>query len=323
MTFKTITEVISQQLLPLPKEQSFLVGVSGGTDSVALLYLLLEAGYHHLIVCHFNHQLRGTEALDDALFVQNVAAKLNLAFVGGTENVQARATSSKLSIETAAREARYEFFAKVSEQHQVTTLLLGHHADDQVETCFFNFLRGTGSAGLAGMSPYTERMIGTRKLTIARPLLSLSKKTLTHYLDKRSIPFCHDKSNDSLIPTRNRLRHELFPLLDSLVGTSYREAILRTATILAAEDQYLEAHAAPLACDPALTIEELSRLSLALQRRVIRAWLKEHGFSEIGFAEVEKVISLLHPQSAHQINLPGDRHAYRANGKIHIYTRRA
>ena len=315
---KNPLNVVTQELHVLPKEGSYLVGVSGGSDSVALLHLLLEGGYRHLLVCHFNHELRGEDSHDDALFVKNLALRLDLPFVSGSESVCARAKTSKISIETAAREARYEFFAQISAEHSLSTLLLGHHADDQIETCFFNFLRGTGSKGLAGMLPYHERLIGGRPLMIVRPLLSLSKKRIMQYLQERSISYCHDKSNDSLIPTRNRLRHELFPLLDKLIGASYREAILRAARILAIEDQYLESVAAPLAKNPSLSIEEIDTLPLALARRVIHAWLKEQGFSEVGFAEVEKVASLLHPQSAHQINLPGDRHAYRSRGHIHI-----
>ncbi|MFZ4115755.1 MAG: tRNA lysidine(34) synthetase TilS [Chthoniobacterales bacterium] len=314
----TLAEVICKALLFLPKEQSCLVGVSGGIDSVALLHMLLETGYHNLIVVHFNHQLRGADSDKDTLFVKNLAEKLRLPFELGTEDVQARALRTKLSLETAAREARYEFFGAVAHKHALKTLLLAHHADDQVETCFFNFLRGTASAGLAGMLPCSERILNNKLLTIVRPLLSLSKETLKKYLEQKSISFRHDATNDSPVPTRNRLRHQLFPLLDTLIGPTYREAILRTATILAAEDDYLEKQAAPWADKKTLDIGEMTTLPLALQRRVVHAWLQAHGFSEVGFAEVERVLSLLKPQNAHQINLPGRRHAYRCDGKIEV-----
>ena len=315
---KTPLEIVCKALAFLPKEQPLLVGVSGGIDSFALLHLLLEAGYKNLIVAHFNHQLRGDASDADAAFVKNRASSLDLSFELGTEDVQARATRKKLSLETAAREARYEFFARVAEKHNVKTLLLAHHADDQVETCFFNFLRGTGSAGLAGMLSCSERTIGITTLMIVRPLLSLSKEVLKKYLEERALSFCHDATNDSLLPTRNRLRHQLFPLLDELVGTTYRDAILRTATILAAEDDYLEMQAAPWAAGPTLNIEEINALPLALQRRVIHAWLRAHHFSDVGFAEVERVASLLNLEHAHQINLPNRRHAYRQGKEIYI-----
>jgi tRNA(Ile)-lysidine synthase len=314
----TLVEVICKSLLGLPKENEYLVGISGGIDSVALLYLLLEGGYKNLILVHFNHQLRGVDSDEDALFVQNLANDLQLPCELGTEDVRARALHSKISLETAAREARYDFFGRVVRKNRLQTLLLAHHADDQIETCFFNFLRGTGSAGLAGMLPRSERNIGTTILTVVRPLLSIFKERLRNYLMQRAIPFRHDATNDSLIPMRNRLRHQLLPLLDDIIGPTYRNAILRTATILVAEDDYLEKLAAPWATQGSLNIEEMKILPLALQRRVVHAWLRMHHFSDVGFVEVERVLSLLNPQNAAQINLPECRHAYRSHGKIEI-----
>lgn len=314
----TLVEVICKSLLLFPKKHSCLVGISGGIDSVALLYLLLEGGYKNLILVHFNHQLRGVDSDEDALFVQNLANDLQLPCELGTEDVRARSLDSKISLETAAREARYDFFGRVAKKNRLQTLLLAHHADDQIETCFFNFLRGTGSAGLAGMLPRSERKIGTTILTVVRPLLSIFKERLRNYLIQKAIPFRHDATNDSLIPMRNRLRHQLLPLLDDIVGPTYRNAILRTATILAAEDDYLEKLAAPWATQRTLAIEEMNRLPLALQRRVVHAWLRMHYFSDVGFMEVERVLSLLNPQNAAQINLPQCRHAYRSQGMIEI-----
>jgi tRNA(Ile)-lysidine synthase len=314
----TLVEAICKALRGLPKEDEYLVGISGGIDSVALLHLLLEGGYKNLIVVHFNHQLRGADSDQDALFVTNLAKELRLPCELGTEDVQARARRAKLSLETAAREARYQFFGVVAHKRGVKSLLLAHHANDQVETCFFNFLRGTGSAGLAGMLPRSERKIGKTILTVVRPLLSVFKETLGNYLTQRTIPFRHDATNDSLIPMRNRLRHHLLPLLDDIIGPTYRTAILRTATILAAEDDYLEKLAAPWATHGSLNIEEMKILPLALQRRVVHAWLRMHHFSDVGFVEVERVLSLLNPQNAAQINLPQCRHAYRSQGMIEI-----
>jgi len=302
----------------LDRNQPLLLGLSGGADSVALLHLLLEQGYRNLILCHFNHQLRSAESDVDAAFVKNLAISLQLSFELGTENVQARAAYKKLSLEAAAREARYEFFAKVAQQRGVKILLLAHHADDQVETCFLHFLRGTGAAGLAGMLPVSQRIIAGIELTIVRPLLSMTKKELVSFLTSRQISWREDASNESHLPTRNRLRHRLLPLLDELVGTSYRQAITRTATILAAEDEYLESLAAPQATQDQLSTRELTATPLALQRRIVHAWLRHHGFSEVGFEEVERVLSLLNLKGPSKVNLPGDAHARRRAGKIFL-----
>lgn len=309
---------IQAALALLSSEEPLLVAVSGGADSVALLHLLVERGYRELTVCHFDHQLRGAASQEDARFVEKLAFHLHLSCELGCEDVQARAKRHALSIETAAREARYEFFASVAFKKNVRTLLLAHHADDQVETCFFNYLRGTGSAGLAGMLPVSRRMIAQTELTLVRPLLSISKQELKKYLEERSLPFCHDASNESLFPTRNRLRHRLFPLLDEIVGSTYRNAILRTATILSAEDEYLESLAAPWAASSSLNVETISIQPLALRRRVIHRWLRNHDFCDVGFYEVELIGSLLNKDGPAKVNLPHDRHACRREGKIFL-----
>lgn len=302
----------------LSLEEPLLIGISGGADSVALLHLLLENGYRNLILCHFNHQLRGADSDDDATFVKNLATSLQLPFELGTEDVQALATREKLSLEAAAREARYEFFAAVAQKRNVKKLLLAHHADDQVETCFLHFLRGTGSAGLAGMLPVSQRTIDGVDLEIARPLLAISKKELISFLTSHQLTWREDDSNKSHLPTRNRLRNRVLPLLDELIGPSYRNAITRTATILAAEDEYLESLAAPQAQQAELKTQELAAMPLALQRRVVHAWLRTHGFSEVSFVEVERVLSLLNLDGPAKVNLRGDAHARRRSGIIFL-----
>ena len=298
--------------------EPLLIGLSGGADSVALLHLLLENNCRNLILCHFNHQLRGDDSDTDAIFVKNLAESFQVCCELGTGDVQARATCKKISLEMAAREARYEFFAKMAKKHNVKILLLAHHADDQVETCFLHFLRGTGSAGLAGMLPMSQRTIDGIELTIVRPLLSISKKELVAFLTSHQVAWREDASNKSHLPTRNRLRNRVLPLLDELIGSSYRSAITRTATILAAEDEYLESLAAPHAKDQQLKTQELAAMPLALQRRIVHAWLRHHDFSEVSFAEVERVLSLLNLDGPAKVNLAGDAHARRRAGAIFL-----
>ena len=302
----------------LSSKESFLIGISGGVDSVALLHLLLEHGYHNLILTHFNHQLRGADSDADSIFVKNLAESLQLPYEFGTENIQARSVREKRSLEAAAREARYQFFAAVAQKRHVQTVLLAHHADDQVETCFLHFLRGTGSAGLAGMLPVSQRTINGIELTIVRPLLSISKKELVAFLAMHQLAWREDASNKSHLPTRNRLRNRIMPLLDELMGLSYRNAITRTATILAAEDDYLESLAAPMAKKSQLSTRELAAVPLALQRRIVHAWLRAYGFAEVSFAEVERVLSLLNLDGPAKVNLPVHVHARRRNGMIFL-----
>src|SRR5947207_1733236 len=131
-----------------PPDARYLIGVSGGRDSVALLHWLINLGYNKLIVCHLNHQLRGQSSDADARFVEKLAAKYQADFELASADVRALAKKKKMSIETAARDARYAFFAKAVQRHRCHTIFLAHHADDLVETFLFNLIRGAGLTGL-------------------------------------------------------------------------------------------------------------------------------------------------------------------------------
>src|SRR5205807_203087 len=134
-----------------PPAGRYLAGVSGGRDSVALLQWLLERGYKNLIVCHLNHQLRGRSSDADARFVEKLAAQSDAELELGSRNVRELAAKQKISIEAAAREARYRFLGQVAKQRSAETIFLGHHADDLVETFLINLFRGSGTAGLGSM----------------------------------------------------------------------------------------------------------------------------------------------------------------------------
>src|SRR5436190_10459126 len=125
-------------LAGLPNDRRYLIGVSGGRDSVVLLHWLLAQGYRKLIVCHFEHGLRGRAGKADARFVERLAARSELPFELGSANVGALAARRKQSIETTARRERLEFFQKVSRRRRCPTIFLAHHADDQVETFLLN-----------------------------------------------------------------------------------------------------------------------------------------------------------------------------------------
>src|SRR5215472_14495783 len=124
----------SETLRKFPKHHRYLVGVSGGRDSVALLHWLISLGYNNRMVCQLNHQLRGGESDGDAQFVKKLAAKYQIDFQIGSANIRALEKKKKMSIETAAREARYWFFTGLAKRHGCHTIFLAHHADDLVET---------------------------------------------------------------------------------------------------------------------------------------------------------------------------------------------
>ena len=307
-------------LLPiLPKgnpRKKLLVAVSGGADSVALLHLLLDAGYRNLVVAHFNHRLRGRASNADATFVEKLARKLDLPIEVGAGDVGKAATVGKASLETAAREARYRFLAETARKHRCRTVVLAHHADDQVETCLFNFLRGSGIAGLSGMKARSTRTVGGTELELLRPLLGATKGDLLGYLKARKIRFREDDTNAVPDASRNKLRLKVLPLIEKLFGTSYREAIMRNARLLADEEDLLASLTLPMAVHDTLRVALLRQLHPALRRRVLHAWLKNHGIGEPGFAEVERVASLLDSEGPAKVNLPGNRHARRRSGVL-------
>ena len=294
------------------------MAVSGGADSVALLHLLLEAGRGNLIVAHFNHRLRGKASDGDAAFVEKLAAKLGLPCETGSEDVRSLAVKRKCSVETAAREARYSFLAAVARKHRTRSVVLAHHADDQVETCLFQFLRGSGIAGIAGMKPRSKRSVEGVELELLRPLLALPKQELLTYLRERKIRFREDATNAVADASRNKIRLKILPLIEELLGPSFKESIVRNARLLADEEDLLSSLTLPMAVHETLSVKLLRGLHPALRRRVLHAWLKNRGITAPGFAEVELTASLLDPSGPAKVNLPGTRHARRRAGVLFI-----
>jgi tRNA(Ile)-lysidine synthase len=296
----------------------YLIGVSGGRDSVALLHWLINLGYKKLIVCHLNHQLRGRSSDADARFVEKLAATHRADFERGTANVRALAKKKKRSIETAAREARYSFFAKAARRHRCHTIFLAHHADDLVETFLFNLARGAGLTGLAAMREISTRRVDKFTLTIVRPILSVWRTEIDDYVREHRLKFREDASNENLLPMRNRLRNRIIPYLGKTLGRNIRQNLWRTATIAADEENWID-NQLLASTDADLSVPKLRALPVALQRRTILKWLRAQNISEVGFDVIERVRSLADQEvSIAKVNLPRDRHARRRAGKIFI-----
>jgi tRNA(Ile)-lysidine synthetase-like protein len=272
-----------------------------------------------LIVCHLDHALR-SESAAEAEFVAGLAADLKVPCEIAREDVAARAVERRKSIETAAREARYSFFAQVAERTGVMRVIVAHHADDQAETFLLQALRGAGANGLAGMRPVSQRVVGTLTLEVVRPLLGAWREEIDRYIAEHRLEFVEDASNADPAFTRNRVRHEIIPMLEKQFGRGVRRALWRSAEILRAEDEALAA-APQLAVIPEmLSVTDLRTEPLAIQRRLVHGWLKTRGVPDVGFAEVEKVLSLLGPTAA-KVNLPGGGHVRRRKKLIFFEAR--
>jgi len=301
-----------------PSDARYLIVVSGGRDSVALLHWLISIGYKKLIVCHLNHQLRGRSSDADAPFVEKLSAKYQVNCELGAANVRALAKKKKMSLETAAREARYAFFAKAAKRRRCRTIFLAHHADDLVETFLLNLIRGAGPIGLAAMRDVSTRYIDEIELTIVRPLLSVWRSDIDKYVNECHLKFREDATNRNLAATRNRIRNCIIPYLEKILGRNIRQNIWRTAMIAAEEEKWID-NEAPDFTNLHLSVPGLRALPVALQRRAIIKWLRTQNISEVGFDVIERVRSLADRDAPiAKVNLPRDRHARRRAGKIFV-----
>jgi tRNA(Ile)-lysidine synthase len=217
--------------------QPILVAVSGGLDSMVLLRVLHELAAGHgwqLRVAHLNHRLRGRSSDADARLVGRVAAALGLPCVIGRAEVREFARVGGLSLEMAARKARHDFLARKAARLALPTVALAHHADDQLELFFLRLLRGCGGEGLAGMK-WRSPSPGNPKVALVRPLLDQPKAALRRWAASRKVPFREDASNAHLDIQRNRIRHELLPLLRRQYQPALHRTILRLMDIIGQE----------------------------------------------------------------------------------------
>jgi tRNA(Ile)-lysidine synthase len=304
-----------RELRDFPNDKRYLIGVSGGRDSAALLHWLVSAGYERLTVCHFEHGLRGRAGKADARFVDRLARKYGLQFELGSADVAALAARRKQSIEATGREERLAFFQKVARRRRCPTILLAHQADDQVETFLLNLFRGAGGRGLGAMRPRSTY----GSLEIVRPLLGVWRREIDRYCEEHRLKFREDATNVATDARRNRLRHKIIPFLEKEFGREIRATIWRTATILAEEEDFLQSQEpVGLTTSETLAVADVRALAPALQRRVIRGWLREHGVAEVGFEVIEAARGLLLRPAPAKINLARGRHLRRRAGKLFV-----
>jgi tRNA(Ile)-lysidine synthase len=296
-------------------DSRFLLGISGGRDSVALLESLWAAGCRQLVLCHLNHQLRGSDSEADAAFVAELAPGYGLEVEIGTEDVRARAAREGVSIEVAARRARILFFQTCAARHGTNRVFLAHHADDQVETILLHLLRGTGKRGWSGMRP-VSRLGG---LVLIRPFLQTRRQDLP-------VParFREDASNASDAFLRNRLRNRAIPVLREAFGRDFTAALCQTAEVLREEDRLLERLAEEALSslrdgEDGLPLPGFRALPVALQRRVLVRWMDGSGVPGAGFRHVERARAIgLSSGTPAKSNLPGGWHLRRRSGRIFL-----
>jgi tRNA(Ile)-lysidine synthase len=307
------------EFLAQSKNRRYLLAISGGRDSVALLYALLDAGLHKLVLCHLNHRLRGKASGQDAAFVRRLAKTHDLDCEIDRVDVMGRVAQTGESMELAARNARHAFFVECAAKHRCPRVLLAHHADDQAETILFNLLRGSG--GLKGMRYDRFHRIGGKKLEFLRPLLLVSRGEIDSYLTTHRIGYREDASNAEAVATRNRLRNEAIPLLNEIMGREIRPALLRAAMISGTQEAALrETLSEARLEDPQgrLFLPKLIKLSPAVQHIVLHDYLKKSGISGISRDLLGRCIHLLKDSKTSKVNLPEDRFLRRKEKRLFI-----
>ncbi len=302
------------------RSKRWLVGLSGGADSVALLHLMVDAGFSNLIVCHLDHGLRGRASSGDAAFVKRLSATLGLVCELGKADVKASMQDRGESMETAARNARHAFFAGCARKFRCPRIVLAHHADDQAETVLWNLLRG--SHGLKGMRARQDfkTACGTR-LEFHRPLLGVRRDELVDWLVTRKKKWREDSSNAEPVAIRNRLRNEALPLLAEISGRDPASAIGRalaaTEEIEALEKWALE-QANVLDSQGRLHLGAMGKLPVILQRSALRDYLVEHGITSPDRSLIESSLNLLDVKNPASINLPGGKRLRRREGRLWV-----
>ena len=292
-----------------------VAGISGGPDSVCLLFLLeavcREQGAS-LHAVHVNHGLRGREADEDEAFVQDLCKKLAVPFSSRSFDVRERARRERISLEEAGRLCRYEAFFREADGLGGAKVAVGHHANDQAETVLFHLFRGTGIRGLSGMEPV--------KGNIIRPLLCVEREEILDWLKERGISWRTDRSNESLDYTRNRIRNELLPCAGRAVNLQAVRHTAEAAEELWETERYLSGQAEKAYEQCVLEKEQklyLSASSFAktdpvIGSRVLRLCLERLG----GLRDVERIhirllFELLEKQTGSRLDLPGNRQAVR------------
>jgi tRNA(Ile)-lysidine synthase len=299
---------LPERLLKSIRKQAFIkpgdrvaAAVSGGSDSISLLLLLLELRSELgivLSVAHVNHQLRGHESDADQHFIEELCALCSLEL----HSCNAAVESTQSGIEAAARELRYQFFRQLAHSNPGLKIATGHTLDDQAETVLLRILRGTGIRGLAGIHP---RVVleeqGRPEGEVVRPLLAFRRSELQDFLRDRGQRWREDSTNQDPRFLRNRIRHTVLPLL----GDSTVENLADLAEIARAEDEHWKLNHPELRADVGdLPLASLRSMPLATQRRLIRAWIEVHQpRPTIFFRMIEDILELARSEQGGAVEL--------------------
>ncbi len=294
----------------IAEQDKIVIGVSGGADSVCLLFMLMEISRRYpfsLHVVHVNHGLRGADAQRDAAFVRDICQQYKLPFYLYEKDVNAYAKEHGLTLEEAGREVRYQAFEEIRTKIGAARIAVAHHKDDQAETVLFRLFRGSGIKGLGGIQPVRDDII--------RPLLCLERQEIEQYIEKYGLSYCTDVTNANNHYTRNIIRNKVLPMIEAEVQERAVSHIADTAELMQDAEQYIYAQAllafAATASTEAengyrINVEKLFSYPPIIRQYIVRIAMERLAdeWKDIGCRHVKDILELKSKRSGKCVMLP-------------------
>lgn len=299
----------ASQYKMLNEGDKVIIGVSGGADSICLLFVLLELRKEilfDLVVVHIEHGLRGEDSLLDARYVEEMCEQNNIVFKKYSYSVKEIAKTEKLSLEEAGRKVRYESFYKACKEYGGNKIAVAHNQNDNAETILLNLFRGTGIKGLSGISPMNGMII--------RPLLCISRDEIEKYLSEHTIYYRTDATNFEDDYTRNKIRLHLLPFLKENVNTKAMEHILQAGNYMREAEEFIEKYsksAATLCVAPKghgykIDLARFGDQEKIVQTYIIRDCIEKlaHQLKDITSSHIESLLELTTKEVGKEVHLP-------------------
>ncbi len=291
----------------LDGESAFAVALSGGADSVCLLKLASDYAKEKgmkVYSLHLNHMIRGNESDRDEEFAREISMKLGAEFISERLDVPAKAEKSGKSLEEAARDARYSFFAKAMKEKGIRILMTAHNANDNAETLLLRLVRGTSGSGMCGIPKVREIEEGF----VIRPILGVAKEEILAYLSERKIPYVTDSTNDDEAYPRNRIRKHVLPELQK-INPSYLKSFERSMSLLREDMNFIDevARGEEEKCisDGKLDMQALSDIgNRAIASRVLVGFANRNGV-RVEASHVEEILMRAGEKRDFSLSLPG------------------
>ncbi|MDO4793285.1 MAG: tRNA lysidine(34) synthetase TilS [Filifactor alocis] len=326
MLINRIEKTIEENRL-LSEGDKVMIALSGGPDSLFLLHVLTQLRERYkltLYAVHLNHRIRGFDAHRDALFCAELCDRTDIPFFVRSVDVPEISKMMKMTLEEAAREARYKLFFELKEELGINRIAVAHNMDDQVETVLMRIMRGTGLYGLKGMDYHLPN-------GIIRPLLDVEKKEILAYLKRHSLSWCVDETNEEAVYTRNKIRLELLPLMEEF-SPKVKESISRMAATLREDGNYIESVANTMFQESShpvsentikVDIEALLNRPPAIKKREVRYAIQSvlHSLKGIEAVHLDEVMALAENQKSYaKVNLPGGLWVYKKGNVLYFST---